>query len=283
MWMPEDEEDPPNTVSILIGPNDDKVCVVANKDVMRTSKYFRNLLQPRRAIEGDCPICQEALEEDVEEVVEELTYCESSCGNNFHQVCMDEWKRSKPTGALFQCPMCRQSWWTYTFSETSLKAFMVYYSWLYSANVALQMEYIGPDPVNPNFIELFEAYQLGVALSEPIFCQTVKRSIEMECTEDFTVFPDWQDVTTAYSITPVSSPLRGLLARIYTTIDSSHYERVFENWDKFPREFQLDFTKALLKDRDELKQIKHRDELKQKLRENVQETRRKRWRRGAPE
>jgi hypothetical protein len=197
----------PMTVAIFYSRNDKMAFVWGSEVLMRTSKYFRNLVKPPRAIEGDCPICREALEKDVGEGAEELTYCESSCGNNFHKVCLDEWKRSHPPEALIQCPTCRQDWGAYNFPDTSQKAFDVYYAWLYSANVELHKGYIGPVDVNPTFIEMFEAYQLGVALSEPEFCLAVKQNIEMKWTED-AVFPNRQDVTTAYSITPVKSPLR---------------------------------------------------------------------------
>jgi guanylate kinase len=70
---------------------------------------------------------------------------------------------------------------------------------------------------------------------------------------------------------------------MFTTIGSSHYERVFKNWDKFPRKFQLDFTEVL-KLRLKLSEAVHDfstarslNKLRQYLRKKVQDTdRRKR-------
>jgi hypothetical protein len=223
----EDSGDPPTSVRFLVGPNHNKVLFVVGKESICTSNYFRNLLQPRRkAIEGNCPICQEALEEDVEERVKELTYCTSSCGNNFHQACMDEWKRSKPTGALLQCPMCRQRWDTYTIPAITPKAFLVYYHWLALTYIPLQpwnRDHIAPGQKGPDYIELFEAYQLGVFLSEPKFSKAALQNIVREC-KDTNVYPNWRAVDTTYAITSVSSPLRELLVEIYMQFDCLAYE-----------------------------------------------------------
>mmetsp|Transcript_47624 Transcript_47624/g.101201 ORF Transcript_47624/g.101201 Transcript_47624/m.101201 type:complete len:278 (-) Transcript_47624:88-921(-) len=60
----------------------------------------------RKEIEGDCPICFDALGSDPSQ----LTYCRVACGSNFHRGCIQMWtrqpaQRSKPT-----CPACRQPW-----------------------------------------------------------------------------------------------------------------------------------------------------------------------------
>lgn len=96
-----------------------------------------NLHAPRRAIEGPCGICLEALksiesddsdeeydsyidsdsdddedynegnEEDCEQEEQSLVYCKAQCGNNFHETCLHEWLEHsiQPT-----CPMCRCAW-----------------------------------------------------------------------------------------------------------------------------------------------------------------------------
>lgn len=61
----------------------------------------------RKEVEGiDCPICFEDLGADLSQ----LTYCQQTCGTNFHSGCMQMWtsqaaQREDPT-----CPNCRQPW-----------------------------------------------------------------------------------------------------------------------------------------------------------------------------
>nr|CAG8445583.1 15784_t:CDS:10 [Entrophospora candida] len=62
--------------------------------------------RPRQPIEGDCPICYEALSE-----TEKLVWCKDSCGNNVHEVCFDQWKSSKrSSGDEITCVYCRNKW-----------------------------------------------------------------------------------------------------------------------------------------------------------------------------
>jgi hypothetical protein len=62
----------------------------------------------RKPIEGECPICYEALEKD-----EALVYCRASCGQNMHKACLEMWaatKRAQGSAAKVTCPYCRQPW-----------------------------------------------------------------------------------------------------------------------------------------------------------------------------
>lgn len=78
----------------------------------------------RRPVEGDCGICMERmtrLNESAElgdntsriggNEDQELVWCKSSCGNNFHRVCMGIWvAQSRQSGRQTPCPMCRVRW-----------------------------------------------------------------------------------------------------------------------------------------------------------------------------
>lgn len=57
----------------------------------------------RKPIEDDCPICCMEFEEG-----EDVAWCRAACGNNIHQVCFDQWARSKPDKVT--CPFCRTEW-----------------------------------------------------------------------------------------------------------------------------------------------------------------------------
>lgn len=220
----ENLEDPPGSVRFVIGSN--QLYFLVSKEVICISNYFRSLLQPRRrAIEGNCPICQEALKEGIEEGITKLTHCASSCGNNFHQVCLDKWERSKPNGAPLQCPMCRQHWdeeGTYTITAITLEAFVVYYHWLKLNYIPLRppwnRNHLDPIPTLPGFAEIVECYHLGVFISDPKFSKAALQNILRECIDTGTI-PIFRAVHTAYAITSFSSPLRKLIVEIYTQLN----------------------------------------------------------------
>lgn len=41
----------------------------------------------RKPIEGDCPICFMEFDPSTETII----WCETSCGNNIHKTCFDQW------------------------------------------------------------------------------------------------------------------------------------------------------------------------------------------------
>lgn len=78
----------------------------------------------RQPVEGDCGICIEPItrlsaslevgdntsriERDADR---ELVWCRSSCGTNFHKVCMETWiAQPRTEGRRVLCPMCRARW-----------------------------------------------------------------------------------------------------------------------------------------------------------------------------
>ena len=62
----------------------------------------------RKEIEGDCPICCEEFSGGDKASV---TWCQSSCGNNMHKACFDQWARQKRAiGGPITCPFCRAPW-----------------------------------------------------------------------------------------------------------------------------------------------------------------------------
>jgi len=62
---------------------------------------------PRKKIEGgECPICFDELGSDVTR----LTFCQQTCGTNFHRDCMRMWAQQGPQRGDPTCPACRQPW-----------------------------------------------------------------------------------------------------------------------------------------------------------------------------
>lgn len=57
----------------------------------------------RKPIEGECPICYDELDG-----MEDIVYCKTSCGNNIHKVCMQNWVAAARNNAT--CPYCRAKW-----------------------------------------------------------------------------------------------------------------------------------------------------------------------------
>jgi len=54
--------------------------------------------------DSDCPICLESLRSS-----ETIVYCQSTCGNNIHSVCMTRWI-AKCAADHPCCPLCRGQW-----------------------------------------------------------------------------------------------------------------------------------------------------------------------------
>lgn len=53
--------------------------------------------------EYDCPICLEPMDEEKECII----FCEKTCGNNMHTICVERW--SQHCGK-WECPLCRSKW-----------------------------------------------------------------------------------------------------------------------------------------------------------------------------
>jgi hypothetical protein len=57
----------------------------------------------RRPLDGECLICRE----DCQNVpLEELVWCKSTCGHNFHKECLEEWRpRAERNQGVLKCPL----------------------------------------------------------------------------------------------------------------------------------------------------------------------------------
>lgn len=221
------------TVTLRVGRGGHTFTIL--EDLLCISPYFRRILQPRRkAIEGDCPICQDALEGD-----KEVAFCHGPCGNNFHQECVNAWQWHTPQGASFNCPLCRQRFNPPQYVTVPLPAvdpnvFDIYSCWLYDS----------PHIRTPSKLTyLIKAYQLGVVFLEPAFSKDVLQFIQKECVDSH-VHPGWHDVMTAYDITPGTSPLREFMVHKYMQLEN--LDHILPIWEKYPPAFQKDFAKALM-------------------------------------
>ncbi|RMD42175.1 hypothetical protein DV735_g2968, partial [Chaetothyriales sp. CBS 134920] len=59
----------------------------------------------RKPVEGECPICYM----DFDQEHNELVWCKTSCGNNMHKTCFDQWAASQ-RGNTVKCVYCRAPW-----------------------------------------------------------------------------------------------------------------------------------------------------------------------------
>jgi hypothetical protein len=58
----------------------------------------------RKPVEAECPICVFAMEPG-----ENIVWCRAACGQNFHQECFEQWRKSKMGGRV-TCVYCRSEW-----------------------------------------------------------------------------------------------------------------------------------------------------------------------------
>lgn len=64
----------------------------------------------QRDLDGDCPICYEALASGDGKPGEPVVFCKT-CGNNVHRDCFERWSQSKrSTGGKVTCIYCRADW-----------------------------------------------------------------------------------------------------------------------------------------------------------------------------
>ncbi|KAL6776045.1 hypothetical protein ACKKBG_A19580 [Auxenochlorella protothecoides x Auxenochlorella symbiontica] len=73
----------------------------------------------QRPVEGDCPICMEAMALGAGGAADQLTFC-GVCGNNVHRGCIKLWqKHRRQAGSGASCPYCRGRWVDGLFPATS--------------------------------------------------------------------------------------------------------------------------------------------------------------------
>lgn len=71
----------------------------------RNAQYFKQTFQTRRReIEGECLICRD----DLDPKADDVTFCRSPCGQNYHEKCIERWDVTAENGAT--CPICRRVW-----------------------------------------------------------------------------------------------------------------------------------------------------------------------------
>jgi hypothetical protein len=219
-----------------------------HKELICSSNYFHNILQPRRKamVDGDeCSICHEAFNPGAKE----LTYCVSSCGSNFHRSCMDDWKRGGPRGPL-RCPMCRSLWEqprgeaVYRLLALDAEAFEIYYNWMYTTSISVPSD---DHSFEVTFHLLMKAFDLALHIYEPAFHKAIEEAILPLCAEKSC--PSVDIVVETYAITRGPSPMRKLLILLHMELNNQEYSSVLANWDKYPARFQIDLTRAMMRER----------------------------------
>jgi hypothetical protein len=203
--------------------------------------FFRNLLQPqRKEIEGDCCICHDSLNSDNKE----LTYCSTSCGNNFHLACVEDYQGAVPAED-FKCPLCREllvlpsSWGgAHELPDADIIAFDVYVQWLYKTPFL--------NLLDSNTASL--AYVLGEKLEENDFCRDLLYSFATRYMRAKKC-PSTSTVQRVYSETKIDSPMRKLLVNMYAELDHPNLEGGIMNWCDFPPAFQYELVMALARRR----------------------------------
>ncbi|KAF2869090.1 hypothetical protein BDV95DRAFT_112029 [Massariosphaeria phaeospora] len=153
------------------------------------SRFFRQLLQKhRKEIVGECSICHE----DLDSEVNNITFCRAKCGQNIHVTCIDRWQASRPNDTT--CPMCRVPWKkqenVYPVSTTAgldPRAVQLYIRWLYSEGCLKINDDLEDDLCF--YDDLFNVYLLkalmvAYKLEDDGFKKAVLTAIFDESTED---------------------------------------------------------------------------------------------------
>ncbi|KAK0642273.1 hypothetical protein DIS24_g9211 [Lasiodiplodia hormozganensis] len=91
-----------------------------NQNTVRREEVIE-VVEHRKSLEDDCPICQEPL---ASTPLADLVWCKAQCGTNFHRECWAEWESSQlgstSTGLpTLRCAFCRTSWPTPCHHDTS--------------------------------------------------------------------------------------------------------------------------------------------------------------------
>ena len=143
------------------------------------SKLFKQRRQRhRKAIEGECSICHE----DLDAALEDITFCKSTCGQNIHQQCLDEWESSQVGDAT--CPMCRRVWTFETKdpeeldAELDWRALQLYVDWLYTRR--LNRTDTDLECVDYSHRDLLEAWTVAAVLQDDEFKHAIIAEIVSE-------------------------------------------------------------------------------------------------------
>jgi hypothetical protein len=253
------------TVQFSIGPQMELFTV--HKELICSSEYFRNILQPRRRVivdEDECSICHEAFDPGVKE----LTHCVSSCGANFHRSCMDEWKRIGTRGPL-RCPMCRALWnrprvELHRLLNIDAEAFEIYSNWLYKSSISVPSD---DHTFEDTFHRLMTALEFSVQIRERSFQKAIQDALLPLCAEK--ACPSLDTVVRTYAITRGSTPMIKLLILLHLELNDQDYSAVLDNWDKYPTKFRMDLTRAMMRERAKGLGTRDLDDLSKKLWGNV--------------
>ncbi|KAF1977059.1 hypothetical protein BU23DRAFT_565213 [Bimuria novae-zelandiae CBS 107.79] len=208
------------------------------------SSYFRGYLQARRKqIEGDCSICLD----DMRTGGKDLTYC-SSCGNNFHFGCIEDWQKQQ--FRTDRCPLCRRKWknilrdTTHAFLELAEEDFEKYREWLYSGTITSNCT-----DINEDFKPWVSAYLLSLKIQDCKFGTAVLHAM-LEMYQDNQVYPDQDAIALAYNADAAGDQLDGLyrlrrfLVDTYVAVAKAFWFED-EDWTTYPHEFLRDLAVAM--------------------------------------
>lgn len=151
-----------------------KTCSVPTLATSRSSSKKN----PRKAIEGECPICIDDLSGFLP-----VCYCRS-CGQNFHTKCLDDWLQRKAT-----CPVCyvdrpitidlvQSRLWDAANGEP----WDVYMQWLYTGIIPVHLK--GLDDHGAKHCQLLMvSHALGERLEDELF----QKALQKEIVEDIRI------------------------------------------------------------------------------------------------
>ncbi|KAJ4987315.1 SWIM zinc finger protein [Stagonosporopsis vannaccii] len=197
---------------------------VHNDLICRTSAYFRSRLQmKRKPVYDACSICFE----DQDPGIHDITFW-STCGQNFHETCIDEWSETGST-----CPMCKAMWskeppLSYIVIDQELdgNAMQVYLDWLYSGEVRIDA------PINRETdtfsLLMLKCWELSTAFEDDMFWYAIIRIFFAETEARFRS----RSIKFAFEDRNDSEMRRFVVEVVATRLDVEWFKKKSGKWPK---------------------------------------------------
>ncbi|CAI6331859.1 unnamed protein product [Periconia digitata] len=122
----------------------------------------------RKSISGECAICHREMDDQLEDI----TYCRAQCGQNLHAKCATNWVVLKK-----KCPFCRSDWLDAQEIHLELDEYAVqdYLTWLYGQEqydlLADEFDVLGDSTVYSFFRPALHLLSVGIIMGDTSFAQ----------------------------------------------------------------------------------------------------------------
>lgn len=239
-------------------PNIDRRFTVHEDLICRTSAVFKTQLQKNRKLfyhdKGieDCCVCQE----DLNAITKDITYC-VTCGQNVHDKCIEQWKRSSDEDKAPSCPMCRAEWKNECLlknmrleEQLDAEAVQMYLDWLYSGSLHVPAKISRrKDTFN---LTVLKCWAVASAVEDDCFKEIVITTFFKEAKAQF-----WEEsVRWAFVDDRANAEIKGFITEVYMA-------HMGEGWfKKKGAKWPTEFVMALADEAFKGQKVKNYEEIK---------------------